>query len=164
MSEFQTLYALAEIAIAMAGFAAIVVLFKRRSSGAWDRADADRFNGMLLHAMAAGSFCIVPPFLWVFVPDASAVWTISSAFAGVQMLAHAGVVFALPSTSRPVRLLLIVPLGLVVLQLLNVFGLYFDRGFRPYLAAVLWHIFQAGLLFVTLVFVRPEDTDDPNPS
>ena len=162
MTEFETLYALAEIAIALAGFAAIVVIFKRRSSGGWDAADADRFNGMLLHAMAAGFFCIFPPFLFVFTPEPSVVWAIGSAFAAVQMLAHAGVIFSLPSSSRPTRLALLLPLGLVVLQALNIFEVYFARDFGPYLAAVLWHIFQAGLLFVTLVFVRREDTKGTN--
>lgn len=162
MSGFETLYALAEIAIAMAGFAAIVVIFKRRSSGGWAVADADRFNGMLLHAMAAGLFCILPPFLSVFTADASVVWAIASSFAAVQILAHAGVILTLPSSSRPVRIALVLPLGMVVLQALNVFEIYFAREFRPYLGAVLWHMFQAGLLFVMLVFVRREDTEGAN--
>jgi hypothetical protein len=158
MPEFESLYALAEIAIAIAGFAAIVVLFKRRSPDGWDVADADRFNGMLLHAMAAGFFCIFPPFVNVFVLDPSVVWTVASALAAIQMTAHAGRIYSLPSSSRPIRLLLIIPLGLVVLQIMNVFGIYFTRDFRPFLAAVLWHIFQAGFLFVMLVIVRQEDT------
>lgn len=159
MHEFETLYALAEIAIALAGFAAIVVVFKRRSSGGWDARDADRFNGMLLHAVAAGFFCILPPFLSVFASSPSVIWAIASSLAAIQLVMHASVIFMLPSTSRLLRLLLFIPLGLVALQVLNVSGIYFAREFGPYLAAVLWHIFQAGLLFVTLVFVRRDDIE-----
>jgi hypothetical protein len=159
--EFETLYALAEIAVAMAGFAAIVVLFKRRSSGGWATADADRFNGMLLHAMAAGFFCIFPPFVSVFTSSASVLWTIASASVAVQLLAHAGIIFWLPSSSLATRLSLVVPLALVSLQVLNVLGVHFTHEFRPYLAAVLWHIFQAGFLFVMLVFVPDENSEGP---
>lgn len=163
MPEFATLYALAELAVAMAGFASIVVLFKRGRTGGWVPADADRFNGMLLHAMAAGFFCVFPPFISVFTSDPSRIWTIASASIAVQLLLHAAVIFWLPSTTIRIRLALVLPLGLVGLQFLNVLGVWFAGDFRPYLAAVLWHIFQAGLLFVTLVFVRDEDIEGRGP-
>ena len=42
-----------EISVALAGFSAIVVLFRRGESGTWLPRDADRFHGMILHAAAA---------------------------------------------------------------------------------------------------------------
>lgn len=162
MPEFETLYALAEIAVALAGFAAIVVLFKRDDSGRWKRADADRFNGMLLHAMAAGFFCIFPPLLSVFTTDASRVWTIGSIVLGTQIVAHSWKIFRLPSSTVLVQILLVVPVGIVMLQVLNAIGVIYSGEFRPYLVGVLWHVFQSGLLFVSLVFVRESDTQGPN--
>lgn len=158
MPEFDTLYTLAEIAVALAGFAAIVVLFKRDDSGRWELADADRFNGMLLHAMAAGFFCILPPLVSVFTSDASLVWTIGSIAIGTQIVAHSWKIFWLPSSTFLVQAFLVVPLGVVILQLLNATGVIYSGEFSPYLVGVLWHVFQSGLLFVSLVFVRASDT------
>ena len=59
MSESETLFSIAQVAIGLAGFSAIVVGFKRLESGDWHRADADRFNGMLIHAMCAALFCVL---------------------------------------------------------------------------------------------------------
>lgn len=158
MAEFDTLYALAEIAVAMAGFSAIVVLFKRDTSGRWLAAHADRFNGMLLHAMASAFFCILPPLVAVFVDDAATVWAVASSALGLQLLVHAAILFWLPSTGLVPRLLLVLAVGAIVLQALNVLGIHFEREFGPCLAGVLWHLFQAGTLFVGLVWVPVSET------
>ena len=47
----DVLFTVAEIAVALAGFSAVVVLFKRRDSGRWRAADADRFHGMVVHGV-----------------------------------------------------------------------------------------------------------------
>ena len=51
--ESDVLFSLAQIAVAFAGFSAIVVLFGRGASGRWRQSHADRFHGMVLHAMVA---------------------------------------------------------------------------------------------------------------
>ncbi len=158
MAEFQTLYAIAEIAVAIAGFSAIVVLFKRDASGNWQPSDADRFNGMLIHSMSAAFFCVLPPIVAIFSLTGSTIWSVSSALLGVQLVGHAILIFSLPSSGRWTRTALVIPLGVALLQFLNVTEIHFSREFRPYLAGVLWHTFQAGLLFVALVWVRSSDT------
>ena len=60
LAEAELLFTLAEISVALAGFSAIVVLFKRRDSGRWHAADGNRFNGMVFHAIFAAFFCIFP--------------------------------------------------------------------------------------------------------
>lgn len=160
LNELDTLFTLAEIAIGMAGFSAIVVLFKRRDSGAWAADDADRFNGMVLHSIAAAFFCILPSVLDVFTGDPAWTWTLGSALLGAQVLAHVVIVLRLPSSSLAVRIS-VGSMGLlvVVLQLANAAGLGFAREFGPYLVGVLWHMFQAGLLFVSLIWVRAADVE-----
>jgi len=49
----NTLLTLAEVAITMAGFSAVVVSFKKRDTNTWLKLDADRFHGMILHAILA---------------------------------------------------------------------------------------------------------------
>ena len=57
MDTFQTL---AEVSVAMAGFSSIVVFFKRRETDIWQKSDADRFHGMILHSMLAVLFAFLP--------------------------------------------------------------------------------------------------------
>ena len=98
MSESETLFSIAQVAIGLAGFSAIVVGFKRHESGDWRRADADRFNGMLIHSMCAALFCVLPSILDPFAPSASALWTLASALLGLQIAVHASPVLTLSST------------------------------------------------------------------
>ncbi len=157
MTKPDILFALAEVSIALAGFSAVVVLFKRGVSGEWLPADADRFHGMLLHAMSAVFFCIFPSLISVFTTDQHFIWSIASSGLGIQILVHCTVILRLPSTGSGARVLLLLGLGAIVLQVLNVTGVYFSYEFRAYLGGVLWHVFQAGVLFVRLVWVPSSD-------
>ena len=157
MAEPETLLTLAEIAIAIAGFSAIVVAFKQRVSGEWLPDDADRFHGMLSHAMFAAFFCLFPSFISVFTADQSLIWSIASSGLGVQLLANSIIIFRLPSSGWFVRLSLLLTLGAFALQVLNVTAVYFSHEFRPYLGGVLLHVFQAGTLFVSLVWIPSSD-------
>ncbi len=157
MAEEDLLFTLAEIAVAMAGFSAVVVVFRRRDQGGWAREDADRFNGMVLHSMASAFFCLLPSLLRVFTEEPSQVWAVASTAIGVQILGHCVVVFRLPSSGSSTAGSLAAGLAVALLSAMNVLGFGFEREFRPYLVAVLWHVLQAGVLFVMLVWVRSDD-------
>ncbi len=161
MSDFDgnTLLTFAEIAIALAGFSAIVVLFKRRETGTWLPEHADRFIGMVVHAMAAAFFCVLPVVVAAFA-SGTVTWSICSASLGVQVIVHVIAVLRLSSTGRLGRVGVVLGGSAVVLvQLLNVFGIGFSREFGPYLVGVLWHLLHAGGLFVALVWVPAESID-----
>lgn len=161
MSEFETLFVLAQIAVALAGFSAIVVTFKRRESGKWVHADADFFNGMVLHSVWALLFCIFPSFVNVFTANSSLVWSVAGALLGIQVLSHATVISFLPSTTRFVGVFTVAgALFVVVLQALNIIGIAFEGEFGPYLVGVLWHLAHASLLFTWLIFIRRADVED----
>jgi len=154
LAEPEILLTLAEIAITIAGFSAIVVVFKQRDSGEWLPDDAHRFHGMLSHAMFAAFFCLFPSLISVFTADQSLIWSIASSALGVQLFANCIIIFRLPSSiGWPARLSLLLSLGAFALQVLNVTAVYFSHEFRPYLGGVLLHVFQAGALFVSLVWL-----------
>lgn len=155
----SALLTVAEIAIALAGFSAVVVIFKRRSSGEWARADADRFHGMVLHAMAATAFAFLPFVVALFTDVAARVWSISSGLLGVQILWHVSVVVRLPSSSPGTRPFMLLGVAAAALQGLNAFGIAFDREFAPYLVGVLWHVVQSGVLFVWLIWIPESDVE-----
>ncbi|MEE3329799.1 MAG: hypothetical protein VX246_02925 [Myxococcota bacterium] len=97
MKEFGQLYAIAQIAIAIAGFAAL----KQRRDGLWATADADRFHGMLLHALSAAFFCILSPVIAAFTDHPERVWSICSALLGIQLLSHVTSITLLPRSAPP---------------------------------------------------------------
>jgi hypothetical protein len=157
LKEFDTLYALVEISIALAGFSAIVVLFKRSDAGKWLPADADRFNGMLIHAMAAAFFCFLPSLISVFSTDEKVIWSVASGILGVQIAMHSLLIWRLPSADFLLRSYLIFALGAAALQALNVAEIHYAREFRPYLVGILWHLITAAVLFMNLIWVRAAD-------
>ena len=153
MHAFDQLNSVAEIAITIAGFAAIVVMFKQRSDGTWLSAHADRFHGMLLHAFAAVFFCFVPDVLYAFTQDLGHVWSISSLLLAAQILAHITIIARLPTSNRYTRLSLLLPLFVAGVLAFNVFGGDGLADHRIYLLGILWHVFQAAFLFFRLVMV-----------
>ena len=71
LSEAQgTLLTLAEVAVALAGFSAIIVVFRRGTNGKWRHRDADLFHGMVIHAICAVLFCLFPNLVNLVVQDA----------------------------------------------------------------------------------------------
>lgn len=160
MAPSDALPVLAQIAVALAGFSAIVVSFKRRESGKWAASDADFFNGMVIHSIVALAFCLFPWFLGVFVQREPVIWNIASAVLAVQVLSHAGRIVTLPSTGKTSGTITGAGgLFVVVLQVFNVAGLGFEHEFGPYLVGVLWHIAHASMLFLWLVFIRRTDIE-----
>lgn len=147
------LFALAELAVAFAGFSAIVVLFKRRDSGKWLPGDADRFHGMVLHAMAAVFFCALPAIVGVFTTSPDWIWGLASGLLGLQIAAHVILVLSFSTTTGFGRIALGFGLLVAGLQALNVLEVGFSREFGPYLLGVLWHLFQSGVLFVWLIWI-----------
>ncbi len=72
------LQTLAEISIAFAGFASIVVMFRRRDPASWGEADALRYQTMLTGSLAALFFSVVPITIHFCGASDPVVWRISS--------------------------------------------------------------------------------------
>ena len=158
MAGPEILYTLAEISVAIADFSVIVVLFKRGDSVGWRTEDADRFHGMILHAMSAASFCFVPSAVAIFSSSPSVVWALSSGALGVQILLHGLVIVRIPTIKKSEVLpQMVLGLGIVVMLFMNVLGVGFDREFGPFLGGIFWHLLSAGTLFVQLIWISPEN-------
>jgi len=159
MPELDTLFNVAEIAVAIAGFAAIVVIFRRRDEGTWEAYDGDRFNGMIMHALVALAFCFLPSVLAVFVDEPATLWAIASGLLSLWTLGHVIGVLRFATTGRAGRIGLTLGLAVAVVLALNALGVGFHRAFAPYLLGVLWHVFQAAILFAMLTWVRADQMD-----
>lgn len=161
LPEMDELYSVAEIAIAIAGFAAIVASFKRRADGSWDGVAGNYFNGMLIHSTTAVLFCVLPALLGAFLSSPQTVWAIASSMLGIQILVHATIIVRLPASGLGTRLLMMIGALVAALQAYNALV---RAEFEPYLVGILWHVMHAGGLFVSLVWVPAEEIDSTGDS
>jgi len=154
----DTLNTMAEVAIAFAGFSAVVVIFRRRGDGAWAPADASRFNGMMVHSMHAAGFAFVPQILQHFLPGEAMIWAVSSLLLGVATLLHAFVATRLELGVSRRHAAVVFSMGIIVfaLQMANLFSWLGPPGPGLFLVGVFWHTLQAGRLFFRLVSVQPK--------
>ena len=154
MGEAQgTLLSLAEVAIALAGFSAIVVVLKRGVEGKWSALHADQFNGMVIHAIFAVIFCLLPMLLNILIQDVSTTFHILCAVLGAQVIAHSFGVMFFNTTSTAARLSLAFGVLIGATQFLVFTDWGVQREYEIYLTGIVWHLIQAGLLFVMLVWI-----------
>jgi hypothetical protein len=115
---------------------------------------------MVVLAMAAAGFCVVPQIVDVFVSSAQAVWTISSFLLAVQIGSHLILIGLMTSTPRITTLIIVGGGGAVVALLAaNCLGWGFDAEFGPYLVGVSWHLVHAAVLFVGLVWIPAREIE-----
>lgn len=151
---------LATVAIALAGFAAVVMLLRRGDSGRWAADDADRFHRMVVHAICAVAFSFLPYVLNVVVQDVVTTIHIACVLLGAQLVVHS---VAVMNFSTPQRLgYLSLALGILIgaLQFTAFTDWGVQREMDLYLVGIIWHILQAGLLFVLLIWIPPQQIQD----
>jgi hypothetical protein len=156
----EILISLAEVAIALAGFSAIVVVMKRTTSGNWARIDADRFHGMVIHSVFAASFCFLPSIINVLIQDPVTAMHIACGVLGLQIIGHCLVVMFYASAGSWAKafLFLGVLFGLLQFSAFSDWGV--QRELDLYIVGVLWHILQGGFLFTLLVWIPMERIDE----
>jgi hypothetical protein len=150
------LLTLAEVAVTLVGFSALVSLFQTTRDGALD--DAERFVIRLLieTGLQAAFFSVLPHTLVAFGLSEATVWRPAS---GVFALAGTCIITlnwrrarALDLGRRPVDLAIIVAgLAVLVVLALNCLGIGFSGTAGPYVLAVLWSLAVAAFFFLTIV-------------
>lgn len=158
--QTSVLLSLAQLGVAFAGFAAIVVLFGR-DGGRWKgHHRVDRFHGMVVHALVAVLFCLLPLIIDAFTAKPDSIWRIGSALLGVEIVAHTTGVLRMATTIGGFARRF-VAFGYVVaaMQFANVAGIGLERAFDAYLLGVVWHVVMSGALFLMLIWVPKSDVD-----
>lgn len=87
MEEAETLRTIAEVAIAIAGFTGVVVVFGSRARGDWTRVEANRLWLLLAQALIPALLSFLPLLLYSGGLESRAIWRISN---GTFVLAFAG--------------------------------------------------------------------------
>lgn len=153
---------LAELSIAITGFAAIVVVFRRRESGRWESLGANSFNGMLFHSAAALVFCLLPVALAALEVAPVRIWRVSSGLLGLVLAIHAPVVALVLAKGRSLRSRAFLlggelPVALVLVAVAA--GAFPARAAGLFVSALCLQILQAAGLFLALALVRREDME-----
>jgi Na+-transporting NADH:ubiquinone oxidoreductase subunit NqrB len=154
----DTLNTLAQAAIALAGFASVVIVVRRRDHGHWHQADAARFTSMIVHALHGAGFAFVPQMLRYFLPTEDLLWAVSSLALGISTLLQAFIAtrLELVVSRRHAAMAFFQGMAIFVLQLANLFSWLGPPGPGLFVVGVFWHTLQAGFLFFMLVKVQPE--------
>ncbi len=152
----DTLLTIAEVGIAMAGFSAIVVMLRRgETSNRWQKQDADRFHGMIVHAVLAALFSFLPALFTGFqVAEIEALqW--SSGLLGVATAIQLVIAFQLEREKTPWTAsgLAVASVVVVITQIANCVADFGARSLGFYVAGLFWHILQASVLFSMLIWI-----------
>lgn len=157
MDYSGVLISLTEIAVALAGFTGVVVVFGSRTDDNWLPGDRLRMGFMLEASLTAGGFSLLALVLLSSLSDVSRVWAVVSGLWAVYM------VYSLYSSRQRIKenlaqhsdidktanhIVFILFSSLIVLQILNVI---IWREFAPLLAALVLNIAGSAMQFARLI-------------
>ena len=160
MEASEGLSTAAQIAVAIAGFAGVVVVFRNESVHDWDPVDKFRLRLLLINSMLPLTFCMVGLLLLAIKPLPPATWRWCSGFAAVFLFPYAAMILKTLLGFAPGQLeaagggkatsypLLAIGAGVSLLQLYNVTTL---NAFWPFFAAIVSLLLGAMVQFVRLV-------------
>jgi hypothetical protein len=149
----DTLLTIAEIAVALAGFASIVSVIAQRPEGESRDADSHSIRLMLEVALRNAGFAVLPlPFLQVFPAD-PAVWRAASGFYLVAALVHGLSRLKSQRLFGPRWFTLCAQSFLAMtaaVSVANILGLGGANAFSLYLSSLLFGLTVSGLAFLAV--------------
>ena len=158
MEQNEALGIAAQVAVTLAGFAGIVVVFLPASVHQWSRVDRFRLRLLLSNSIFPLAYSLFGMLLLTIKPVPDSIWQWCSAFAAIFQVPFAIANFRTPrhfsaDEFKGVTKILFYPLlaigiSTILLQLYNIAVL--DR-FWPFFAGILVHLMAAMLQFVRLV-------------
>jgi hypothetical protein len=157
----MTLLGIGSVATAISGFSGVVAVFGGRADGKWSPGERFRTTNMLILSLGACLLSFVPLTEEMFqIPD-QILWVTSSLFLGAFCafyFVYTIIMRRKLNLHRPgaliewVRGVYFSCLALaIVLQALNVFGVFVVRGPGPFIGGLIFMLIPAGLQFAFLV-------------
>lgn len=162
MEGSEYLYTIAEVSIAVVGFSAVVVVFRRRGGEALSQAELELISFMIERGFAALFLSLLPMLLsHIGVPTAG-VWTVSSGalalYLVIALIRTAAFRWRLPSQAeaelpgRGLSFLLVCGVVLVIaVQVLNAFDVVVEQSVGWYLLGVTSVLGLAAIIFGTII-------------
>jgi hypothetical protein len=165
MEPGEALGVAAQIAVALAGFAGVVVVFRRESVHEWSSIDKLRLRLLLGNSILPLGLCMMGMLLLTIKPMPSGIWRWSSGIAFVVSL-----LFGITMTKyfrrlnaqqvqreRATRFLLYL-FGMfgIVTNLLQVYNAAFLGVFWPFFTTIIFQIITAMFQFARMILLLPE--------
>src|SRR5947207_10553389 len=165
MEPGEALGIAAQIAVALAGFAGVVVVFRHESVHEWSTADKLRLRLLLTNSILPLGLCMIGLLLLTIKPMPAGIWRWCSGFAFVLSL-----LFAIPMTrmfrrldlrqiqrERVTRFIfyLFGTLGTVTM-LLQLYNTVFLCAFWPFFAGIIFQLVTAMFQFARMILLPPE--------
>src|SRR5215467_8326453 len=158
MEPNEALGIAAQVAVTLAGFAGIVVIFLPESVHQWSRVDRFRLRLLLSNSIFPLAYSLFGMLMLTMKPAPGSIWQWCSAFAAVFQVPFAVATFTAPRRFTPAELkglpkILFYPLfaiGIATL-LLQFYNIVVLNRFWPFFAGIFVHLMAAMLQFVRLV-------------
>jgi hypothetical protein len=167
MQPGEALGVAAQVAVTLAGFAGIVVVFRPDSVNQWSALDRFRLGLLLMNSALPLGLSMFGMLMLSVEPTPAAIWRWCS---GVAFVSEVTVFAFMPKPQRRLSAVdrqainkwLFYGIGLIAtaaaaLQVIN-FAVW--NGFWPFFTAVFVHLFAALVQFLRLILLPPHRSDD----
>ena len=154
MLPLDTFHTIAEVGIAITGFAGIVAVIRGGADSAGQPSVADPLWILLGASLSTVFFFFVPEWLHAAISSLDAVWRVSLAAYGTYRLAYIALILNAQrrgGTATPIVWRFLVGLSIGVLQLVGAAGFLSDFQYFLYLSGLLWGLVVALISFGTLL-------------
>lgn len=163
----DVLLTIAEVAVAFAGFASVVVLFQHREPSNWPPAIVVRLRTMIEGSLAALFSALLPFVLHHLGLAGQSLWATSSLALALAYVAFFNLVWRRSRrllASRELSRSFTVTVGIIsmlvlVALLLNAANVGLHRTFGAYLTGVAWTLVYTSLMFLRVVVFPAGSTD-----
>jgi hypothetical protein len=154
MLPLGTLHTIAEVGIAITGFAGIVVAIRSGPDRGMQPSFTDPLGVLFVASLGTVFFCFVPEWLHSAIAAPDTVWRASLATFGTYRLAYIALILTAQrrgGTATPIVWRFLVGLSLGVLQLVGAAGFFSDFQYFLYLSGLLWGLAVALISFYSLL-------------
>jgi hypothetical protein len=152
LTQIETFHTIAEVGIAITGFAGIVAAIRGREGVSSRPSASDPLVGLLGASLGTVFFCFIPEWLDAAIASPDAVWRTSLAIYGSYRLVWIGLILKdrRDGMRMQMSLWLVLPgVSLGILHLAAAAGLFSDYRYFLYLSGLLW-----GLVIALINFSR----------
>jgi hypothetical protein len=149
----------AEVAVAFAGFASVVTVFRRREDEGWAAGDVLRFQLMIGASLSVVFFALLPFAISFFGTSERTVWASASCMLGLYLGIISGLIarrtlnLTTGAALNPYISWSFLVGGAIAFsfQALNAAGAIFERELGPYFLGLLYLLILAGVSFARML-------------
>jgi hypothetical protein len=164
MEAGEALSTAAQIAVTLAGFAGVVVVFRKESVHEWSAMNKFRLRLLLANSLLPLTFCMVGMILLSIKPAPVWIWRGASGFAAACMIPFAAIMMRRGLARTPIKITGSSRLIFYPLSALGTFGTLLEiynaiklNVFWAFYAPIIFQILTATVQFVRIILLPSEE-------